>query len=103
MFLPLNWTLVHPIDQGSPLYRMSKEDFESSGAEILILIKGFDDTFSQVVHSRYSYVASEIIWGAKFVRPYYINELNETILDSKLIDQYELIPYDEHKPTPVVN
>ena len=36
-------------------------------AEILILIQGFDDTFSQVVHSRYSYRHDEIVWGAKFI------------------------------------
>jgi inward rectifier potassium channel len=31
------------------------------------MVKGFDETFSQIVHSRYSYRADEIVWGAKFL------------------------------------
>ena len=36
-------------------------------AEILILIKGFDDTFSQTVNARYSYRYDEIAWGANLI------------------------------------
>ena len=32
----------------------------------MILIKGFDDSFSQVVHTRYSYRWDEILWSARF-------------------------------------
>ena len=30
------------------------------------MFKAFDDTFSQTIYSRTSYVEEEIIWGAKF-------------------------------------
>ncbi|MGL1887182.1 MAG: ion channel [Reichenbachiella sp.] len=89
LFLPLNWTLVHKIDEASPLFNVSKEELEKGTAEIMILIKGFDDTFSQLVHSRYSYTWDEIVWGAKFVKPFYVDDQGQTILDSNLIDQYE--------------
>lgn len=88
-FLPLNWTIVHNIDKLSPLYDLSQEDLKKNNAEIIISIKGFDDTFSQIVHSRYSYTYDELVWGAKFVRPYYINEQGETVLDSDKIDLFE--------------
>ncbi len=67
LFFPLTWTIVHPIDEHSPLYGKMVEDLERVQAEFLILIKGFDDTFSQTVHSRYSYRYDEIVWGARFV------------------------------------
>ena len=67
LFFPLNWTLVHPITSSSPLYGKTREELSEMQAEILILIKGFDDTFSQIVHSRYSYAFDEIIWGARFL------------------------------------
>jgi inward rectifier potassium channel len=51
-FLALTWTVVHPIDETSPLYGKTVEDLARLQAEFLILIKGFDDTFSQTVHSR---------------------------------------------------
>lgn len=66
-FFPLTWTIVHPIDEHSPLHGKTAQDLERLQAEILILIKGFDDTFSQTVHSRYSYRYDEITWGARFI------------------------------------
>ncbi|MFY0650894.1 MAG: potassium transporter [Cyclobacteriaceae bacterium] len=96
-FLPLNWTLVHPIKEGSPLFKKSVDELRNADLEFLILIKGFDDTFSQVVHSRYSYIFNEILWGAKFVRPYYINEDSDMILDSNLIDKTEKVPFNMYK------
>ncbi|MEL7001192.1 MAG: ion transporter, partial [Bacteroidota bacterium] len=55
LFFPLNWTIVHPIDEKSPLYGITEPELHEMDAEILIRIKGFDDTFGQTVHSRYSY------------------------------------------------
>lgn len=65
-FFSSTWTVNHPIDESSPLFGMTEEDFHKSEAEFLILLKGFDDSFAQNVHSRFSYRHDEIIWGAKF-------------------------------------
>jgi inward rectifier potassium channel len=65
-FFPLSWTLVHPIDERSPLVGMNDEDLAETNAEILILLTGTDETSSQTVHSRSSYKADEIIWNASF-------------------------------------
>ena len=66
VFFPLSWTVVHTIDQKSPLYGMTKEDLCGAGSEFLILLTGMDETFSQVVNARSSYRAEELIWDAKF-------------------------------------
>jgi inward rectifier potassium channel len=66
VFFPLSWTVVHTIDQNSPLYGVTEDELCSSGAEFLILLTGMDETFSQVVNARSSYRANEVIWGAKF-------------------------------------
>jgi inward rectifier potassium channel len=65
-FFPLSWTIVHPIDENSPLRGSTHADLISSGAEFLVLLTGIDETFSQTVHSRSSYTAEEIVWGARF-------------------------------------
>lgn len=65
-FFPLSWTVVHPIDEESPLYRMTHEDLVHNDAEFLILMTGLDDTFNQPVHARSSYKAQEIVFGARF-------------------------------------
>jgi inward rectifier potassium channel len=66
MFFPAHWVLVHPIEESSPLFGITKEELEKSGAEFLILLTGFDETFSQTVHARSSYKHSEVVWGARF-------------------------------------
>jgi inward rectifier potassium channel len=65
-FLALTWTVVHALNADSPLHGKTHEDLKELQAEVLILIKGFDDAFSQVVHTRYSYRWDEIQWSARF-------------------------------------
>ncbi len=65
--LATSWTIVHAITDDSPLLDLTKQQLIDSGAEFLVLLKSFDDAFAQVVHSRTSYKADEIIYDAKFV------------------------------------
>jgi inward rectifier potassium channel len=81
VFFPLTWTIVHPIDQQSPLHGKTAADLERMRAEVLILIKGFDDTFSQSVHARYSYRYDEIRWDARFAPAFSIEESGDALLD----------------------
>jgi inward rectifier potassium channel len=66
VFFPLSWTIVHTIDQESPLHGITEDELCASGAEFLILLTGMDETFSQVVNARSSYRANEVVWDAKF-------------------------------------
>jgi inward rectifier potassium channel len=65
-FLPLTWTVVHPVTETSPLFGKTQQELAELQAEILILIKGYDDTFNQYVHARCSYRHEDILWGARF-------------------------------------
>ncbi len=65
-FFTLSWTLVHPIDESSPFYGKTEQDLLAADAEILVLLTGIDETFSQTVHARSSYEAEEIVWKAKY-------------------------------------
>lgn len=89
-FFPLSWTIVHPIDENSPLRNKTIEDLKKLEAEVMILIKGYDDTFSQFVHSRYSYRFDEIIWDAKFKTAFFIDDNGDVIIDLRDIHNYEL-------------
>ena len=65
-FFPLSWTIVHPIDSSSPMYKLSPEELRERDGEFLILLNGFDETFSQTVHTRSSYKPDEVICNARF-------------------------------------
>ena len=69
-FLPLSLTVVHPIDDDSPLKGLTSEDYIRTDAEILILITAIDETFAQTVHTRSSYKPDDIRCGHKFVSIY---------------------------------
>ena len=69
--LTLSWTIVHPINEKSPLFGMSISDLTNSKAEIIVYAEAFDDLFSNIVLARTSYIGSEIIRGAKFEPMYH--------------------------------
>jgi inward rectifier potassium channel len=62
----LTWTIMHPIDEKSPLYGATSASLAAAGAEIVVALIGLDGTFSQTVHARHSYVADEIVWNRRF-------------------------------------
>jgi inward rectifier potassium channel len=61
-----SWTVVHAITRESPLYGQSKESLEKAEAEVLVTLVGTDETFAQTIHSRHSYIPSEIVWNGAF-------------------------------------
>ena len=68
--LALSWTIVHPLDEKSPLYEYSKQDFIDCKIELMITIKAFDDHFSNTVQQRTSYTQDEMIYGARYLPMY---------------------------------
>jgi inward rectifier potassium channel len=89
--LSMTWTIVHPIDQDSPIFGLTYEELAAANMEVLVLIKGFDPTFSQTVHSRSSYMYHEIVFDARF-KPTIGNDAEGRILvDLSQISRYESI------------
>lgn len=88
--LTLNWTLVHPITEKSPLYEFKEDDFKNIEGEVIVFIKAFDDSFSTTVIKRTSYTFSEIVFGAKFKPMFSRNQDDtKTILHIDLLNSYE--------------
>ena len=65
-FFPLSWTVVHIITEESPLYGKTEKDLIAGNAEILIMVRGYDEAFGQVVRNRYSYTIDNIKEGLAF-------------------------------------
>ena len=94
-FLPLAWTIVHPIDETSPLWGRTAQELASLEAEFLILIKAFDDTFFQTVHVRYSYRHEQLVWGARFAPTFEVGSEGNMILDLSRLSALQPVP-EEH-------
>jgi inward rectifier potassium channel len=89
--LTLNWTVVHPLNDNSPLKGMTLEDLKKSEAGFAVLLKSFDDAFSQTVHSRTAYLHEEIVWGGKFRPIFERDPVGRIVLDLDKINHYDLI------------
>jgi len=88
--LILSWTVVHPIDEKSPLFGFSEKEILETPMEVLVFIKGFDEAYSNAVITRTSYLNTEIVSQAKFKIMYGPDsDANTTILDFRLLDVYD--------------
>jgi inward rectifier potassium channel len=63
----LSWTLMHPINEQSPLYGFSAESLAESHSQIIVSLSGIDETVSQNVHARHTYGANNIILNHQLV------------------------------------
>jgi len=97
--LVLNWTIVHPINENSPMYGMSMEELKNARAEVLVYLKAYDEGFSNTVVARTSYTADEIIEGARFKPMYERSASGEaTLLHIDKLNDYENARLPEIKP-----
>ena len=87
LFMPLTWTVVHPIDAESPLWGKTAEDLRLLQAEVLILIKGYDDTFAQTVLTRHSYTHDEVLWGRRFAPAFEVNAEGDLVLELRKVGE----------------
>ncbi|MCW3465361.1 ion channel [Chitinophaga nivalis] len=78
--LSMNWTVVHPIDENSPLLGFSEQDMESADVELYVTVRGFNDVYSNTVLQRTSYTYHEIAHNRKFV-PMYREGSDTTVLE----------------------
>jgi inward rectifier potassium channel len=89
MFLPLQWVVVHPIDEKSPLWGMNEADAQAQEWEFLILMSGVDETFTQAVHARSSYRHDELVWEAKFSDMYQTQPNGILQVDARRLSDYQ--------------
>jgi inward rectifier potassium channel len=88
--LVLSWTLVHAIDEDSPLYGLTEKDIEESQAELLVFVRAFDETFSNTVVSRTSYRYDEWRFGVKFIPMYQTSaDGSGTVIDMDKLNSFE--------------
>ncbi|MGB3465256.1 MAG: ion channel [Cyclobacteriaceae bacterium] len=98
---PLPWTLVHAIDEDSPIHGKNVQDFSGEEAEFLIILKGYDDTFSQYVHQAYSYRHDEIVFDAEFDPMFFDTKDGKTVVHLNRINDHRKV-YPDSKQEPGV-
>jgi inward rectifier potassium channel len=90
--LATDWTVVHAIDESSPLLDYTENDFVNAEMELYISITGFDDTFSSPVLQRTSYTYKELRFNARFLPMYRESDDGQmTILEMHKLNNIEKV------------
>lgn len=89
MYLPTMWTVVHPIDQNSPLVKYTEEEMKKLDADVYVMINYHEESFSQKVYQMYSYSFKELLVNKKFAFSYQIDEEGNTIVDHDALNEIE--------------
>jgi inward rectifier potassium channel len=89
MYLPSTWTIVHEIEEGSPLYKYTDEQLLKLNAELLVLIEYYEDAFTQNVYQMHSYSFNDLRNNYKFTPAYYFDKNGQAILDHGNLSKIE--------------
>jgi inward rectifier potassium channel len=77
----LTWTIMHRIDETSPLFGETAASLAARRAEVVVVMRGLDETFAQTIHARGSYTPDEIVWNAKMVDIFTRDESGRAVID----------------------
>ena len=78
---PLSWLVIHRLDETSPLYDLSLENWEDDEIEIICALAGIEESLSQLINVRYSYVADDLRFDHQFIDIISIGADGRRILD----------------------
>ncbi|MBQ0734057.1 ion channel [Aquimarina celericrescens] len=86
-YLPTTWTIVHAVDDSSPLKDFDRPELSQLHGEVLLLISYYDESFAQEVHQAHSYILKNIRHDEKFIPAFYYDDNGYTILDHNKLDK----------------
>lgn len=91
MYLPTIWTVVHEIDEQSPLHKYTKEEIKKLDAELYVLVQYHEESYSQKVYQVISYDFSKIDFDVKYAPSFSFDEKGYTVLDHHKLSEVEEI------------
>jgi inward rectifier potassium channel len=79
--ISLSWTLIHIIDEQSPLWGTTAADLERDGGMFISSIKGYDESISASVVARQTYSARSVLFDHEFIDVIDQLSTGEVVLD----------------------
>jgi inward rectifier potassium channel len=88
----LSWTVMHQIDESSPLYGVTFEVLRDMQVEIIILLSGTDDALADIIYARHSYTPDEIVWNRRFVDVIALTPAGRRVVDLHRFHETQPLP-----------
>jgi len=89
----LSWTIMHRIDEASPLYGLTSDDWENAEMELIVLLSGRDEVLADTIYARHAYERDEIMWNHRFVDVLSLTKDGQRVVD--------LAKFHDTEPHPV--
>jgi inward rectifier potassium channel len=95
---PLSWTLMHVLDEKSPLYGYDPDRVLKAEARIFVTLGASDPTLSTSVHEIRTYAPEDIRFGVRYRDPISIGHDGLPVLDLRTIGAFEPDVGDRPEP-----
>jgi inward rectifier potassium channel len=86
---PLTWTLMHVMDERSPLYGYDAAQLVAAHAQVFVTLEARDPTLATSVHGIRSYTTEDIRFGMRYVDAITIEEDGTLVADLTKIGEME--------------
>lgn len=84
----LAWTLIHPLDEKSPLHGLTQENAGERMVTLIVNFTGVDDTMLQTVHARRLYTPDDLRFGLRFADMIDTSTPGLLVIDHSQMDEH---------------
>lgn len=88
----LSWTVIHPVDETSPLHGATAEQVQAWNADLLVTLTGTEEALSQPVSARHTYFHDELRWDHRMVDVFTVLADGRRALDQTKFHDIEPVP-----------
>jgi inward rectifier potassium channel len=96
-FLALTWTIMHPLDEQSPLHGVTPERLAAGDAHLMIAIEARDTAIGSSVYDVRSFSGRDVLFNSRFVDKTELQGQNHFRMD---LSDIHLVERDAHHATP---
>jgi inward rectifier potassium channel len=86
---PLTWTLMHVVDETSPLYGLGPEDLEARQARVFLTIEARDAAIGAQVHDVFGFEPQQIRFGMRYSDALLAGEAGSIVADIAKLSSVE--------------
>ena len=77
----LSWNIMHSIDEMSPLYGLTQEDLVASQSQLIVSVRGIDETVNYNINARHIYGVYDLLWDHHFADVIHIDGNGDRYID----------------------
>jgi inward rectifier potassium channel len=78
---PLTWTVMHEIDEKSPLAGYDAERFKESDARLFLTIEARDNALGAAIHDMHIYTTVEVLFGMHYAEAVTLDDQKRPVAD----------------------